>query len=86
MAKSQVERIADESAEEEQSESAAAEPSDIARAVSRLKNASFRTANERERVPQPLFWSLFASELQTIKKKKKQQRLLTELFGTSEEP
>ena len=86
MGKSHAERVAEESAQEERDGASVAEQSDIARAVSRLKEASFRTARERERVPQPLFWSLFSSELQSIKKRKRQQRLLTELFGSGEEP
>ncbi|NDC36450.1 MAG: hypothetical protein EBZ48_00165 [Proteobacteria bacterium] len=58
-----------------------AAPSDIARAVERLRSASFRTAREREHVPQPLFWSLFSSELQSIKSKKRAARQLSSIFG-----
>ena len=85
MAKSQVERISEDTAPDKEVESAQTERSDIAQAISRLREASFKTAKERERVPQPLFWSLFAAELHAIKKKKKEQRLLTTLFGPSED-
>jgi hypothetical protein len=63
----------------------ALEPSSVARAVERLKAASFKTAREREQVPQPLFWSLFHAQLQDIKAKKREARLLSELFGGSGE-
>ena len=61
------------------------EPSSVARAVERLKAVSFKTAREREQVPQPLFWSLFHAQLKDIKAKKRESRLLSELFGGSGE-
>ena len=57
------------------------QPSAIAQSVARLKSASFRAARERERVPQPLFWSLFAAQLEEIKAHKRTRRLLSDLFG-----
>ena len=57
----------------------------ISAAVERLKSASFKAAAERERVPQPMFWSLFTSELEAIKAKKREARLLSSIFGGSGE-
>ena len=57
------------------------QPSPVARAVSRLKSASMQAARERETLPQPLFWSLFHSQLADIKKLKQQKGLIDALIG-----
>ena len=67
------------------SRGANANTSPLAQAVNRLKQASFKTARERERVPQPLFWSLFRTEIDSIKEKKQTKRLLSDIFGANSE-
>lgn len=57
------------------------EPSTFAREVERLKAASLKAARERERLPQPLFWSLFHSKLKDLKREKELKRLLDDLLG-----
>ena len=57
------------------------EKSSIAAEIERLKKASFNAASERERVPQPLFWSLFNSQIRELKKEKKALRALEEILG-----
>ena len=55
--------------------------SEIAEAVERLKSATVSAADKRSRLPQPLFWSLFASEIANIKKKKSLKRTVDALLG-----
>ena len=57
------------------------ERSAIAENISDLKDTILRLARDRERLPQPLFWSLFNSRLKDIKKTKEQERLLRESLG-----
>ena len=54
--------------------------SELSKDLNTLKDASIRACNERERLPQPLFWSLFYNEIDEIKKKKHKNRLLRELL------
>ena len=61
-----------------------AERSAIAREVEDLQKTVLRLARDRERLPQPLFWSLFNSRLKDIKKHKDLARLLKETLGESE--
>jgi len=56
----------------------------VAREVEDLQNTVLRLARDRERLPQPLFWSLFNSRLRDIKKHKDLARLLKETLGESE--
>lgn len=58
-------------------------PSEISRALSRLKNATIDAAAKRQQLPQPLFWSLFACEIEEIKRCKRQKNLLQEIFGSN---
>ncbi len=60
------------------------ERSAVAREVEDLQKTILRLARDRERLPQPLFWSLFNSRLRDIKKHKDLTRLLKETFGESE--
>ena len=54
--------------------------SELSSAIENLKATTFRLAEERERLPQPLFWSLFNSKLKEIKKEKEVRRILREVF------
>ena len=56
------------------------EPSAVAKRISRLKNASLSAIGKRERLAQPLFWSLFQSEIEEIRKKKSEERLLRKIL------
>ncbi|MEY4701671.1 MAG: hypothetical protein RL326_1858 [Pseudomonadota bacterium] len=62
----------------------APERSAIAREVEDLQKTVLRLARDRERLPQPLFWSLFNTRLRDIKKHKDLARLLKETLGESE--
>lgn len=44
------------------------EPSELAQRINRLKKSVLDSVRERERLPQPLFWSLFNHEIQDIKR------------------
>ncbi len=57
-------------------------PSEISKAVKRLKEATIQAANKRGKLPQPLFWSLFANEIAEIKKQKAAKRTLDILLGS----
>jgi hypothetical protein len=57
------------------------EKSQIAREIEDLQSTVMRFARERERLPQPLFWSLFNARLRDIKKNKELERLLRETLG-----
>lgn len=56
-------------------------PSSISSEVAELKETILRFAKERDRLPQPLFWSLFNSRISEIKKTKSQCRELKDLLG-----
>jgi len=49
--------------------------------IERLKGASISSFNKRTRLPQPLYWSLFNSEIARIKARKNKKRLLESIFG-----
>jgi hypothetical protein len=69
----------DESAEVE------IERSRIAEEIDDLRTTILRLAKDRDRLPQPLFWSLFNSRLKDIKRNKELSRLLNEVFNGSED-
>ena len=50
----------------------------IARRLARLKAATESAAAKRERLPQPLFWSLFRSQIEELRKDKERARMLRE--------
>lgn len=50
------------------------------RKVKELKRAVLDASSKRERLPQPLFWSLFRSRLSDIKRAKERTRLLRNLL------
>ena len=55
-------------------------PTAIAAKVTSLKAAALNAVAKRDRIPQTLFWSLLRCEIEIIKKKKKEARLMRELF------
>ena len=61
--------------EEQGEETGAAERTYVADRLDRLKRATLNVVNRRERLPQPLFWSLFHTEVDEIRKKRKQERV-----------
>ena len=61
------------------------EKSGVAREVENLRDTVLRFARERERLPQPLFWSLFNSRIKEIKKTKESDRLIREALGQLDE-
>ncbi|MBP9838495.1 MAG: hypothetical protein KBC84_07250 [Proteobacteria bacterium] len=48
--------------------------SQLSKKVDKLREVSLKAIAARERVPQPLFWSLFHSRLNEIKEKRKSLR------------
>lgn len=69
---------------EEDESSVATEKSSIAKEIEGLQTTILRLARDRERLPQPLFWSLFNSRIREIKQNKEVRRVLQEAFGESE--
>jgi hypothetical protein len=61
------------------------ERSHIADEIDDLRSTILRLANDRERLPQPLFWSLFNSRLKDIKRTKELSRLLKDAFNGTDE-
>lgn len=55
-------------------------PSKLAENLRRLKCSTWGVIEKRERLPQPLFWSLFHAEVRGIKKRKEKARLERALF------
>lgn len=58
-----------------------AEKSHTAKEIEDLQDRIVRLASNRERLPQPLFWSLFTSRINEIKKNKELARLLNDVLG-----
>ena len=54
----------------------------VAGQVQDLKDTVLRLAAERERLPQPLFWSLFNTRLLAIRKEKALKRVVDESFNS----
>lgn len=57
------------------------EPSLVAQEVARLKRASFKAAEVRERLPQPLFWSVFGQQLNEIRQLKAKVRAIESVLS-----
>ncbi len=55
--------------------------SPLAEELQDLKSTILRVASERERLPQPLFWSLFRSRIDAIRKAKEVERVIAEELG-----
>ena len=52
----------------------------LASEVKRLHEASLRAMDKRARLPQPLFWSLFHSQVRSIKQRKDRDRLVRSIL------
>jgi hypothetical protein len=59
-------------------------PSPIAKEIQRLKEKTIQATRDRERLPQPLFWSLFRSQLDLIREEKRMKRAVDLVFGAGE--
>lgn len=59
--------------------------SDLAESVLRLREATVSAAERRERLPQPLFWSLFRGEVERIKRRKARARAVSAALGIGSE-
>ena len=71
----------DERIEEGQEGDATPSRSHIAEDISDLKSTILKVAAEREKLPQPLFWSLFRSRVESIRKEKELRRVISEELG-----
>jgi hypothetical protein len=56
-------------------------PSPIAQQIQRLKEKTIQATRERERLPQPLFWSLFRTQLESIREEKRVTRAVDLVLG-----
>ena len=56
-------------------------PSHFASEIKRLKSVTLETAKKREFIPQPLFWSLFFSELDKVKREREQIRVIEDALS-----
>ena len=54
-------------------------PTTLAKRVSSLKKSTLAAGEKHSRLPQTLFWSLFHSEVNEIKRKKARRKLLNAL-------
>lgn len=53
----------------------------VAKEIVRLRSTASTLMAQRGKLPQPLFWSLFHSQIEEIKKKKRLERLLDSVLG-----
>lgn len=67
--------------EDETSADGEVQRSALAEELQDLKSTILRVASERERLPQPLFWSLFRSRIDAIRKAKEVERVIAEELG-----
>ena len=61
-----------------------AHKSELAHEVSSLKDSINKVVKERNRLPQPLFWSLFNSKIKELREQKERSRRLEELLSKLE--
>lgn len=54
--------------------------SEVAYHLQHLKAAVWKTIKKREKLPQPLFWSLFHVEVRELKQRRQKERLLKKIF------
>lgn len=54
--------------------------SEIAKEICKLQKAVRSSIDKRERLPQPMFWSLLFSRLQDIKRQQKLKRSIEEIL------
>ena len=59
----------------------AREPSQFAKDIRNLKAAVEKSLSTRERLPQPMFWSLFNLRIQELKRQRQLKRSIEELLG-----
>ena len=55
--------------------------SELAKDLSKFKNSIKTAVSSRERLPQPLFWSLFNSKIKELKERKESTRRIDQLLG-----
>ena len=55
--------------------------SSVASEIDRLKRATCDITSRRERVPQPMFWSLFHDQLNALKERKRLERVIEAALG-----
>ncbi len=53
----------------------------LASEIQELKASIDRAISKRERLPQPMFWSLFHSRIKSIRERREISRLLGDIFG-----
>ena len=76
-----LEPVEEELCEEEELTPLPPKPSTyISSEIKRLKAATIASLEKRERLPQPLFWSLFHSELKAIRRAKKEERIMQKVL------
>jgi hypothetical protein len=68
---------------DEENQSEPRERSAVAVDIEKLQSTVRRLASERETLPQPLFWSLFHSRLNAIRKQKEISRVVQDALGES---
>jgi TATA-binding protein-associated factor Taf7 len=56
--------------------------SELAQEIKDFQSSIADAMKKRERLPQPLFWSLFNSRIKDIRKRRELLRTLDELFGS----
>lgn len=57
------------------------EASPIAKDLKRVRDAALDAAAKRDKLPQPLFWSLFFTELNAVKREREQIRHIEEALS-----
>lgn len=60
---------------------AAHSPSELAQEIKELQSSITRAIEKRERLPQPMFWSLFNSRIKDMRKRRELLRTLNSLLG-----
>lgn len=55
--------------------------SELAQEISELQASITKAISKRERLPQPMFWSLFNSRIKDIRKRRELMRVLSEFLG-----
>ena len=56
-------------------------PSELAQEIKELQQSVSSAMQKRERLPQPLFWSLFNSRIKDMRKRREALRTLNSLLG-----
>jgi hypothetical protein len=69
--------------DDEENQSEPRERSAVAVDIEKLQTTVRRLASERETLPQPLFWSLFHTRLNAIRKQKEISRVVQDALGES---